>query len=268
MTAAEDAPARWLPDDLQDAELTHDDPLDVTRLDGCLRAALPALRGPMTVRRFTTTGPSRTYRVQVGATRLVVHLPPLGSSRLTGGTDSSGGSGGAETSAGLLREFRVLESLSPRYPRAPRPLHVCTDPDVLGDPFLVTQFRPGFVVRDRLPNAMVLLPDVGERIARAVVAALVEMHGLRDEGGDGERPVTHGAFALSQCLFDEEQPDIVTGVVGWGRGLLGTPLEDLDHLVRTWPDGPDGPCGAFGGLPPRSRLPGIYEEHARNLPTR
>jgi aminoglycoside phosphotransferase (APT) family kinase protein len=76
----------------------------------------------------------------------------------------------------MRREYKVLSRLWSSYPPAPRALHLCTDHDVVGSDFIVVEYRPGEVIWDHLTPSMAGLPGVGERLGRAVVSALGELH--------------------------------------------------------------------------------------------
>ena len=224
------APAEWTPD-APELGPVGEGPVDWSALEAYVREHLPALRGDLSVERFVRGGPRDAYRLRFGATLLTVRtfeeLPP-----------------------DLGDAHRARGEIARRYDRAPAPLLLCEDPAVAGRAFQVRQYQPGFVVTDRMPNAFVREPDVGRRLARAVVDALVALHAL--DGG----PV-HGSFSLACCQFDADpeggSPDRVTGVLGWDRARTTGPAEeDLRSLVDTWP-------GEALGLVPASDLVAMYE---------
>ena len=79
-----------------------------------------------------------------------------------------------ETAHDMLREHRVLAALADADVRTPRPLAVCTDPDVIGVPFYVMERLEGVVIRDALPSG--LDEPVRERMGHEMIDALVELH--------------------------------------------------------------------------------------------
>jgi len=217
-------PAEWVPDAPELADVAPDDAMDWPGIEGHLREALPALRGQFAVHRFAQGGAHNAYRVRFGPTLLVVRAPDV-------------------EPADLARAHELLTTLPDAYSRAPRALHLCQDGAVSGRPFQVLQYRPGTVIHARLPNAFVKEPDVGGRIAAAVIDALADLHAAG---------AVHGSFGLARCLFDadpeEGEPDTVTGVLGWdAASASGDPRDDLRSLVATWP-------GARLGLPDAAEL--------------
>jgi len=76
----------------------------------------------------------------------------------------------------MAREFRILKRLVEVFPLAPRGLHLCDEPSVLGAPFQITEFRRGFAVRATLPPSLATIPDIGNRFADTMVNALVRLH--------------------------------------------------------------------------------------------
>jgi aminoglycoside phosphotransferase (APT) family kinase protein len=231
------SPAEWVPDAAETGPV-GDQAVDWTGLEAHLRASLPGLRGELSVERFVRGGPHDAYRLRFGATLLVVRTF-------------------ADPSQGLVDAHRALAAIARGYDRAPAPLLLCEDQSVAGVVFEVLQYQPGFVITDRLPNAFVREPDVGRRIAAAVVEALAELHAL--EGG----PV-HGSFSLAHCQFDADAeggtPDRVTGVLGWDHARPSGPAaEDLRTLVASWP-------GEALGLPPGDELAAMYSAATGGAP--
>ncbi|GAA1637823.1 phosphotransferase family protein [Georgenia ruanii] len=151
--------------------------LDWARLDAWLKDALPQLTGDFSVLQFPKGSANLTYQVTVGATKLVVRRPPFG--RL------------ANKSHDMGREYLVLSRLHAAYDRAPRALTYCSDPAVIGAEFFVSEYRPGVIVWDHVPEALSTDPDAVERVGFAVVDALAELHEVNAEKcglGDLGRP--------------------------------------------------------------------------------
>jgi len=211
------APAEWVPDAPEVGPIDagpSDGGLDWTALEAHLREQLPALRGELSVERFVRGGPHDAYRLRFGATLLVVRTFPA-------------------LPEGLADAHAALAQIAGSFDRAPAPLLLCEDAGVAGAAFQVLQYQPGFVITDRLPNAFVHEPDIGGRIADAVVDALVELH--TRPGG----PV-HGSFSLARCQFDADpeggSPDRVTGVIGWDQARTnGSAADDVRSLFASWP---------------------------------
>jgi aminoglycoside phosphotransferase (APT) family kinase protein len=136
--------------------------LDWESLEQYLGQHLPELGGEFSVLQFPRGSANLTYRVTVGDTPLVVRRPPFG--KLAPGAHDMG------------REYKILSRLYPAYPRAPRALLHCADPDIIGAEFLVSEYREGIVVWDALPESMSAVDDAGVRIGLAVIDALADLH--------------------------------------------------------------------------------------------
>jgi aminoglycoside phosphotransferase (APT) family kinase protein len=136
--------------------------LDWASLEGHLREHLPCATGPFSVLQFPNGSANLTYLVRFGDDAVVVRRPPFGTIA-TGAHD-------------MRREHRVLSRLHAAYPRAPLGLHYCADESVIGAHFLVSEYRSGVVVWDRLPVELAAGESPGRRIGFAVVDALADLH--------------------------------------------------------------------------------------------
>ena len=158
------------------------------------------------MRQFPDGSANLTYLVRFGEDALVVRRPPFGVIA-TGAHD-------------MLREYTVLSRLHAAYPRVPLGLHYCADTAVIGAHFLVSEYRPGVVVWDRVPDELAVGPDPGRRIGFAVVDALADLHLVEP----------------AEC----------------GLGYLGRPEGYLERQVRGW----TAPLGRGRDRRPRHRPPG------------
>ncbi len=170
------------------AEVRPGEELDWPALERHLRQWLPHLGGDFSVRQFPNGSANLTYLVRFGGDALVVRRPPFGV--IAAGAHD------------MLREYTVLSRLHAAYRRAPLAVHYCDDPVVIGAHFLVSEYRPGVVVWDRVPEELAVGPEPGRRIGFAVVDALADLH-----------------------LVDP---------AGCGLGQLGRPDGYLDRQLRGW----------------------------------
>ncbi|GAA1916132.1 phosphotransferase family protein [Nocardioides marmoribigeumensis] len=142
--------------------------LDWVALEAHLRSHLPedlahvAEAEGFEVLQFPNGSANLTYRVVLGDTPLVVRRPPFG--QIAVGAHDMG------------REYRVLSRLHAKYPRAPRGLLFCEDTEVVGAPFLVSEYRSGLVVWDSVPDALRTVDEPGRAIGLAVAEALADLH--------------------------------------------------------------------------------------------
>ncbi|HEX7648444.1 MAG TPA: phosphotransferase family protein [Noviherbaspirillum sp.] len=89
------------------------------------------------------------------------------------------------------REFGILKRVSKGFHLAPEAIHLCDDPEVLGAPFQIIEYRRGFAVRSDVPQALAGMPDVGHCLANTMIKVLVELHSIDTEAlglGDLGRP--------------------------------------------------------------------------------
>jgi aminoglycoside phosphotransferase (APT) family kinase protein len=86
----------------------------------------------------------------------------------------------------VSREFRVLSALAETGVRAPRPVLLCDDAEVIGAPFYLMERVSGTVIRDRLPDGLDE-PSARQGLGEELVDALVELHAVdwRAVGLDG-----------------------------------------------------------------------------------
>ncbi|MCU1500746.1 MAG: aminoglycoside phosphotransferase [Ilumatobacteraceae bacterium] len=136
--------------------------LDWAKLEDYLRANIPELSGGLEAMQFPNGSANLTYLLRFGDTELVLRRPPFGII--------------APGAHDMKREFKVLSKLWKVFDRAPRAYVFCDDHEVIGADFVVMERRRGEVVRDEVPASMAGLPDVGRRMAFALVDAMAEMH--------------------------------------------------------------------------------------------
>jgi aminoglycoside phosphotransferase (APT) family kinase protein len=179
--------------------------LDWPALEDYLRANLPQVRGDFSVLQFPNGSANLTYLVRFGDEALVVRRPPFGT--IAAGAHD------------MRREHTVLSRLHAAYPRAPLGLHYCADESVIGAHFLVSEYRTGVVVWDRVPEQLDVGPDAGRRIGFAVVDALADLH-----------LVDHHACGLGEL----GRPDgyLERQVGGWQRRWEAVALDGRGTLDR------------------------------------
>ncbi|GAB3072192.1 phosphotransferase family protein [Nocardioides zeae] len=145
--------------------------LDWDALERYLRATVTDADGAFEVLQFPNGSANLTYRVALGEQMLVVRRPPFGQV--------------APKAHDMEREHRVLAGLHPVYPRAPRAVAFCGDTSVIGAPFLVSEYRRGVVVWDRVPDTMPA--DAGHQLGIAAVEALADLHAVDPAAAGLER---------------------------------------------------------------------------------
>jgi aminoglycoside phosphotransferase (APT) family kinase protein len=93
-----------------------------------------------------------TYRLDMEGGKLVLRRPPLGHV--------------LPTAHDMTREYRVLAALRDTDVPVPVPVAMCTDPDVIGEPFYLMEYVDGLVLRSE---------EDGERITPEQAAQLSEL---------------------------------------------------------------------------------------------
>lgn len=180
--------------------------LDAQRLEAWLDGQLPGDGGPVVVEQFPGGYSNLTYLLRRGGREWVLRRPPFGN-RVKSAHD-------------MEREYRILSTLWPIYPPAPRPFALCRDESVLGAPFYVMERRRGIVLRGALPPGLELRPDTVRRLAEAFVDRLVELHGL-DLRAAG--------------LAESGRPEgyVQRQVEGWTRRYADARTHELPEMERT-----------------------------------
>ncbi|MFL6130133.1 MAG: phosphotransferase family protein [Mycobacteriales bacterium] len=105
-----------------------------------------------------------TYLVTGAPGSLVLRRPPLRAVR--------------PTAHDVAREHRVLSALAGTVVPVPRPVHLCTDPDVLGAPFYLMERVDGVIARQSMPPGYA--DTAAERVAitHALVDVLADLHAV------------------------------------------------------------------------------------------
>ncbi len=129
---------------------------------GKLRAYLGSER-ELTGRMFAGGRSNLTYAVTDGEQRWVLRRPPLGHV--------------LPTAHDMAREHRVLEALAKAGFPAPRPVLLCTDPEVIGAPFYLMEHVDGTIYRDVAPLEA-MGPEPMRSLVLSLVDTLAELHSL------------------------------------------------------------------------------------------
>ncbi len=184
--------------------------LDVERLAAYLGARLPDFSGPLTVEQFPRGFSNLTYLLRCGDRQLVLRRPPLGAA--------------IATAHDMGREHRILSRLVEVYPRVPRPLLYCDDPEVIGGtaggaPFYVMERLEGVILRSRMPPEMTPGPERMANIADAFVTTFAELHAVDFEAaglGDLGRPEGY----------------VRRQIEGWAKRYRNARTDDIPEMER------------------------------------
>jgi aminoglycoside phosphotransferase (APT) family kinase protein len=180
--------------------------LDVPKLVSFLRQAL-SLQGdlPVSVEQVVFGFSNLTYRVRIGDLDLILRRPPVGA-HVKSGHD-------------MGREYRVLSALAPIYRYAPRPLAFCDDDAVIGAPFYVMERVDGVILRQPVPQGVVLTPDVIHAVSTSLIDNLVTIHSLDCSTGPLSQLGKPEGYAQRQ-------------VSGWIERYVRAKTDDIPDLDR------------------------------------
>ncbi|MBS1826712.1 MAG: phosphotransferase family protein [Acidobacteria bacterium] len=146
-----------------------------------------------------------TYLVRAGGTEYVLRRAPLGPV--------------APKAHDMAREFRVLDAVHPYFSAAPKPYLLCEDTSVIGAVFYLMERRRGVVLRSSIPNEWAAMPDLPERVSKAFLDCLIELHSVDI--------MKHGLDRLGKPTgFVERQ------VKGWSERWYRARTEEMPHMDR------------------------------------
>lgn len=135
------------------------------------------------------------------------------------------------------RESRILSRLWERFALAPRSLHYCADPAVLGAAFQITEYRPGISFRDTLPPPLAGDAAVCRHLGTTLIAVLAQLHGVDPES------VGLGTLGKPQGFLERAVEGWIKrahlAVEGWGSARTLLLIDELSAWLRQHrvPDG-------------------------------
>ena len=164
-------------------------------------------------RRFSGGLANLNYLVRIDGAPAVLRRPPPGPT--------------AEGANDMAREWTVLSRLNAAFPVAPKGLHFCKDPEPIGAPFQLIEYREGIAIRDTLPKDAPA--DAGSSLTRSLVAAMAGLHALdptkiglgalgKPEGFLGRQ--VEGWLRRAAAVYPEGLPASVTAIAAHLRGAV------------------------------------------------
>jgi aminoglycoside phosphotransferase (APT) family kinase protein len=166
-------------------------------------------------RQFAGGAANLNYLISIDGGQTVLRRPPPGQL--------------AEGASDMAREWRVLSTLPPHYPLAPQGRHFCDDPEVLGAPFQLIEYRDGQTIGGHLPPSLAGRTDAGPALSQALVDALASLHRLDpDEVGLGTlgRPAgflgrqVEGWTRRADAAYDQAPPVEVAAITARLRATI------------------------------------------------
>jgi aminoglycoside phosphotransferase (APT) family kinase protein len=144
-----------------------------------------------------------TYRVSSAAGDVILRRPPLGHV--------------LPTAHDMTREYTAMAALAPTPVPVPQMLHLCSDPELLGQPFYVMEAVEGHVCREALPAGYADRPAQRRAIGEGLVRTLGDLHNVD--------PV---AVGLGE--FGRPEGYLVRQVARWGKQWDATRIDGLEAL--------------------------------------
>jgi aminoglycoside phosphotransferase (APT) family kinase protein len=180
--------------------------IDAAALALWLEPRLPGAAGPVAIEQFPGGHSNLTYLLRFGDRELVLRRPPFGSK--------------VKTAHDMGREYRVLSRLYATYPKAPRALLHCDDPEVIGAPFYIMERVRGIILRRKeAPAGLDLPPERMRAISEAAVDGLADLHAVdwQAAGLDG---------------LGHPEGYVARQVAGWTSRWQGSRTDDVPDLDR------------------------------------
>jgi aminoglycoside phosphotransferase (APT) family kinase protein len=136
-----------------------------SRIEEYLRTELNLMdeAGKLEVRPFTSGYSNLTYLVRIGQWEGVLRRPPFGEL--------------PAKAHDMKREYNLLKRIYSVYPKAPKPLLYCEDPNIMDKHFYVMELKKGVVLDEYLP-ADWNTPQMKQQISKAFIQELVDLHNI------------------------------------------------------------------------------------------
>jgi aminoglycoside phosphotransferase (APT) family kinase protein len=187
------------------AAVRQGEELNLDSLSEFLRGKIEGAAQGIEVEQFPGGHSNLTYLLQIGGREYVLRRAPLGPV--------------APKAHDMIREARVLQAVHPHFRPAPEVYLTCEDPEIIGAPFFLMERRRGVVLRDHIPPEVSAHENYPQRISRAFVDCMVELHEV-----DVEK---HGLISLGKPEgFVERQ------VKGWSERWQRARTADNPEMDR------------------------------------
>lgn len=128
----------------------------------------------------------------------------------------------------MAREFRILSHLHNPLPLVPKAQLFCDDPDVIGAPFFLMEYRPGLVIGEEIPSDTIAgwtgPQAIGQFLGGKIVDVLAQLHAVDAKAcglGDLGRPegfiarTQRGWVKRANLSWSQSPPDELGALLEW-----------------------------------------------------
>lgn len=136
--------------------------LDVAKIAAFLKSIDSSLEGLPTVSQFPGGASNLTYLLSYANRELILRRPPSGAK--------------AKSAHDMLREANIMSELKPVYPYVPSVFATCQDRAVMDSDFYVMERLRGIILRDKLPEGMVLSEADTRQLCLNVIDKMIALH--------------------------------------------------------------------------------------------
>ncbi|UOF92359.1 phosphotransferase family protein [Fodinisporobacter ferrooxydans] len=128
-----------------------------------IRSNIPNLANEaMSVRQFSAGYSNLTYLLKIGDWEAVFRRSPLGPI--------------PPKAHDMEREFKILQSVNPVFPLAPKPYLFCNDAAIMERPFYIMERKTGVVLDDSIPTEYEKTEETYQQISKSIIQTLVQLH--------------------------------------------------------------------------------------------
>ena len=179
---------------------------DMDKIKTYLSSQLPGFDSELTIEQFPGGYSNLTFLLKTAGKEYVLRKPPKGAN--------------IRSAHDMGREFKVLTALKPLYKPVPAPILFCDDESIIGSPFYIMEKVSGIILRNKIPEGMVLGPVMMKSISESAVDNLTALHALDLE--------TTGLINLGK-----PQGYIQRQVDGWIKRYYHAETDTVDDMNKT-----------------------------------
>ncbi len=159
------------------------------------------ITGELGIQQFPSGYSNLTYLIQAGKEEYILRRPPFGAN--------------IKSAHDMEREFNVLSLLMKAgFTKVPEPVLFCEDESVIGAKFYLMKRVNGVILRNRVPKGVVIDPATFNRLSKAAIDQLVQLHQLDikatglDQLGKPEGYVQRQVEGWTKRYFNAQTDDL------------------------------------------------------------